>query len=79
MRACHFTPPCRHVSYVEIIINGAICVEGIAVGRALSARRLRAQTRDAKRAVSTVAQMGGDLTFLIAASGRGSVKWKGGL
>jgi hypothetical protein len=44
-----------------------------------SALRLRAQTRDAKRAVSTVAQMGGDLTFLIAASGRGSVKWKGEL
>lgn len=59
------------------IINGAICVEGITVGRDLSALRLRPQTRDAKRAVSTVAQMGGDFSFLIAASGRGSVKWKG--
>ena len=52
---------------------------GKAVGRVLSALRLRLQTRDAKRAVSTVAQMGGDLTFLIAASGRGSVKRKGEL
>jgi hypothetical protein len=62
------------MSYVDKIIN---VVEGITVGRVLSALRLRPQTRDAKRAVSTVAQMGGELSFLIAASGGGSVKWKG--
>lgn len=40
------------------IINGC---QVIAVGRVLSALRLRPQTPDGKRAVSTVAQMGGRL------------------